>query len=417
MTKSTKVKIFIKILFVVLFINTLFSCHVVRFTWHGKADLTDYRNFPSRKLYASNTEDFKFYTPDTIKINLELEQIIQNNNWLIKTMGIGEYPLDESQESFESFLKSKETVAFLVIRRDTILYEKYFDDFTRASIIPSFSMAKSFLSILIGLAIEDGLIESIYEPITNYVPELKIHGFDKVSIKNLLQMTSGIDFDENYVNPFGDVAKLYYGTNLRKQVGRFRLKSEPGKKFYYNSGDSQLLGLVLERALNNQSVTQYMQEKIWGPLGMEYHGSWSLDRENNGLEKTFCCINATAIDFAKIGRLFLNKGNWNGKQIISEQWVRESTKIDTSEGSDENFQYHWWVTRERFTAQGIMGQMLYVHPSKELIVVRLGKDRKNIRWDLISDAIGLSFENKVIRVEEFDCINFQHTQTPPIIVH
>lgn len=135
-----------------------------------------------------------------------------------------------------------------------------------------------------------------------------------------------------------------------------------------------------------------MQEKIWSPLGMEYNGSWSLDRKKNGLEKTFCCLNASAIDFAKIGRLYLYKGNWNGQQIISEQWVNESTKTETSQGSVDYYQYNWYISKESFDASGMLGQMLYVNPSKELIIVRLGKDRKNIRWDLISDAIALSFE-------------------------
>ncbi len=352
------VKNSIRIVFLVFLTTALFSCQFGRSAWHGKAGLDDYKKFANRELYANTTENFKFYNSDTTKINPDLNWIIQKYNWLI----------------------------------ETILYEKYFDDYSRASVIPSFSMAKSFTSILIGCAIEDGLIESIDEPVTTYVPELKKHGFDKVSIKHLLQMTSGIDFNENYSNPFADVAKLYYGRNLRKQVGRFKLKSKPGEAFHYNSGDSQLLGLILERALDNRSITQYFQEKIWSPLGMEYNGSWSLDSQKNGLEKTYCCLNATAIDFAKIGRLYLNKGNWNGQQIVSEQWVNESTKIDTSDGSIDYYQYHWWVSGERFEAVGIMGQLLYVHPSKELIIVRLGKERKNIRWDLISDAIALSFD-------------------------
>lgn len=384
-------KIF-KIAFVVFISNALISCHLWRNIRYGEADLNDYKIFPSRELIAKNDTIFKFSYQDNNNFNLEMAQLIQKYNWLIETRGIGEYPLAETQESFESYIKSKETVAFLIIRRDTILYEKYFGNYTQASVIPSFSMAKSFTSMLIGCAIQDGLIKSVEEPVTNYVPELKKQGFDKLTIKNLLQMTSGIDFKENYYNPFGDVAKLYYGTNLRKQVCSFELKSEPGKKFNYNSGDSQLLGLVLERALKNQNITHYMQEKIWTPLGMEYNGSWSIDRKKNGMEKTFCCLNATAIDFAKIGRLYLNKGNWNGHQIISEQWVNESTKIETSNGSLDYYQYNWYVSKESFEAIGLLGQMLYVNPVKKLIIVRLGKDRANVRWDLISEAIALSLE-------------------------
>jgi CubicO group peptidase (beta-lactamase class C family) len=385
-------KKFIKIVLVVFITNVLFSCQVGRYVWYGKADLNDYKIFPNRTLQAKDNEVFKFSNPDNISTKFDLGSLIQKYNWLIETRGIGEYPLAESQESFDSYLESRETVAFLIIRRDTILYERYFDGYAQESVVPSFSMAKSFTSLLIGCAIEDGLIKSIDEPVTNYVPELKKQGFDRVSIKNLLQMTSGIDFKETYYNPFGDVAKLYYGRNLRRTVGNFKLKSEPGEKFYYSSGDTQLLGLILERALKNKNITRYMQEKIWSPLGMEYDASWSLDKQKNGLEKTYCCLNACAIDFAKIGRLYLNKGNWNGRQIISEHWVSESTKTDISGGSRESYQYHWWVSRESFEAIGILGQMLYVNPSKELVIVRLGKDRGNIRWDLVSDAIALFLE-------------------------
>ena len=121
-------------------------------------------------------------------------------------------------------------------------------------------------------------------------------------------MTSGLDFKESYFNPFGHAATFYYGTNLRKAIKKLKLKNEPGKDFDYVSGNTQFLGLILERALKNKSITKYLEEKIWIPLEMEYDATWSLDRKRNGLEKTFCCLNARARDFAKIGRLFLNKG-------------------------------------------------------------------------------------------------------------
>jgi CubicO group peptidase (beta-lactamase class C family) len=147
------------------------------------------------------------------------------------------------------------------------------------------------------------------------------------------------------------------------------------------------LGLVLERALNGKTVSTYLQEKIWTPLGMEYDASWSIDKKKNGLEKTFCCLNACARDFAKIGRLYLNKGNWNGKQIVSQKWVEESTKIDISEGSYEGYQYQWWLPSRtgEFMAQGILGQFIYVNPSKNIIIVRMGEDYGTIDWyDLFS---------------------------------
>lgn len=160
------------------------------------------------------------------------------------------------------------------------------------------------------------------------------------------------------------------------------MQSEPGKKFEYSSGDSQLLGLILERSLKGTTVTSYLQEKLWTPLGMEFDASWSIDRKNNGLEKTFCCINARARDYAKLGKLYKNKGKWNGKQIVSEKWITQSTQKDTTEGSVSYYQYQWWLPtpNEDFMAQGILGQYIYVHPTKDLIIVRLGKKNGNADW-------------------------------------
>lgn len=228
---------------------------------------------------------------------------------------------------------SNKTVAFLIIQHDTILYEKYFNDYEVSSVVASFSMAKSVTSMLIGCAIEDGLIESVNEPITNYLPELKKNGLERVTIEHLLQMTSGIKFNESYINPLGHAATSYYGSNLRKAVGKLKLKNEPGKAFNYVSGDTQLLGMVLERALKGKTISAYLEEKLWLPMHMEFDASWSTDREKNGVEKTFCCLNARARDFAKLGRLYLNKGNWDGQQLVPRAWVEQSTKLDDSNGA------------------------------------------------------------------------------------
>ncbi|MFN6082646.1 MAG: serine hydrolase domain-containing protein, partial [Bacteroidota bacterium] len=220
------------------------------------------------------------------------------------------------------------------------------------------------------------------EPITIYIPELRKSGFDKVSIKHLLQMTSGIAFNESYINPFGDAASFYYGLNLRKLINQMKIKKQPGKEFDYVSGNTQLLGLVLERALQDKTVTSYLQEKIWLPLGMEFDASWSIDRKVQGIEKTFCCLNARARDYAKIGRLYKNNGNWNGKQIVSETWVKESTKLDTTDGSASYYQHQWWLPNpgNDFMAEGILGQYIYVNPAKDLVIVRLGKDEGEADW-------------------------------------
>jgi CubicO group peptidase (beta-lactamase class C family) len=184
------------------------------------------------------------------------------------------------------------------------------------------------------------------------------------------------------MNPFGDAASFYYGRNLKHEVSQLKLKRAPGQQFEYVSGNTQLLGLILERALKVKTVTQYFQEKLWTPLEMEYDASWSIDKKKNGIEKTFCCVNARARDFAKIGRLFLNKGKWDGKQIVSEKWVQASTSIDTTEGGVNFYKYQWWLpTKEGdFMAEGILGQYVYVDPKRNVIIVRMGKNNGNIDW-------------------------------------
>jgi CubicO group peptidase (beta-lactamase class C family) len=340
------------------------SCKLGRFVVYNFADIKDYKKFPSRPL-VHNQNSFKFYTSTK-----------------------GKYPrflhLSNKKDSvtFDKLLADNKTVAFIIIKNDSIQYEKYFKGYDQESIIPSFSMAKSITSILIGCAIDEGLIKSIDEPVTNYIPELSKNGFEKVTIKHVLQMTSALKFNESYINPFGHAASFYYGRNLKREVSKLKLKGTPGQKFEYVSGNTQLLGIILERALKGKTVTQYFQEKLWTPLQMEYDGSWSIDKKKNGTEKTFCCVNARARDFAKIGRLYLNKGKWNGKQIVSEKWVEASTKVDTTEGSANYYQYQWWLPSNDgdFMAEGILGQYIYVNPTDNTIIVRMGKNNGHVNW-------------------------------------
>ena len=349
---------------VIMLSIVLSACKLGRFVVYNFADIKDYKKFPSRLLHSSSTK-FKFFSTDS--------------GLYPKTLKVGN---KEERVAFDKVLEDNKTVAFLIIKNDTIQYEKYFSKYKAESIIPSFSMAKSITSILIGCAIDDGFIKSVDEPIITYIPELKQNGFEKVSIKHVLQMTSGLDFNESYMNPFGDAASFYYGRNLKREVSQLKLKRAPGQQFEYVSGNTQLLGLILERAIKVKTVTQYFQEKLWTPLEMEYDGSWSIDKKKNGIEKTFCCVNARARDFAKIGRLFLNKGKWNGKQIVSEKWVQASTTIDVTEGGVNYYKYQWWLptTDGDFMAEGILGQYVYVDPKRHVIIVRMGKNNGNIDW-------------------------------------
>ena len=350
------------------------SCKMGRFVYYNFANITDHKIFPYRTASKDSANTFKF------------EQSLKPR-----------YPrkftyADSTETTFDQYLETNNTVAFIIIKNDSIQYEKYFDGYDQESVVASFSMAKSVTSMLIGCAIQDGYIKSVDEPVTNYIPEFKNEEISKVTIKNLLQMTSGIKFNESYVNPFGDAATYYYGTNLRRAIYKRKLAYQPGTNFSYSSGDTQILGLVLERALKGKSITAYLEEKIWKPLGMEYDATWSLDRKKDGLEKTFCCLNAHARDFAKLGRLYLNKGNWNGVQVVPQDWVEASTTADTADGGVEYYKYQWWLEKDgSYNAAGILGQYIYVNPAKNLIIVRLGKNEGKANWEYMFSIMAKSY--------------------------
>ncbi|PKO12731.1 MAG: serine hydrolase [Chloroflexi bacterium HGW-Chloroflexi-10] len=352
---------------------------VFRMIRYNTSGIDDYKIFPNRQLLASQTP-FHF---DESSDDSRVPQII--------TFG------EDYEISLDELLKSNDTLAFLIIKEDTILFEKYYEGYTQSSLSFSFSMAKSVLSILIGCAIDDGYIQSVDQPVTDFVPELAKNGYERVTIKHLLQMTSGMDYTEND-NPFDIHPRFYYTSNLEKELVKLRLREEPGQQFIYKSGENALLGLILQRALGTKTITEYMQERLWEPLGMEFDGMWSIDHEGDGLEKTWCCVSAAARDFAKLGRLYLNYGNWDGEQILSRNWIEQSTKIDTTEGSAWNYQYQWWlVSRESsaYMAIGHLEQYLYINPEKQLIIVRLGKSGGNLVREEWIDI--LTFLTKQVR--------------------
>jgi hypothetical protein len=351
----------------------------------GNSDIDDYKRFTSHPI--QNGSSVFYFQKD-----LEKERIFASKFRTIQYTYQGRTITDP----LENLLQSTETTAFIVIQDDVLLYENYFNGYNRDSINTSFSMAKSFDSALIGIAIDEGYIKSVDEPITNYIPELRNKGFQNVTIRDLLTMTSGIKYKEGLLL-WGDDTKTYYATNLRSMaLNEVTMKEEPGKFFWYNNFNPILIGMILERA-THKSVSQYLEEKIWKPLGMEFPASWSTDSKEHDFEKMESGINARAIDFAKFGRLFLHKGNWEGKQIISEHWVVESTRPNQVENPEyykyydndplkiffraENgyYKYFWWGYRRNdtnydFFAMGKYGQFIYVSPEKNLIIVRNGKD-------------------------------------------
>ena len=309
---------------------------------------------------------------------------------------------------FNELLAQSDTQAFIVIRDDTVVYEKYLDGAQRDTVFTSFSMAKSFTSALIGIAVDKRLIKSIDDPLIKYVPELKGRGFDHLTIRDMLTMDTGIAFQHDIgfapLNPFvSDDAKQYYTDNLRQMLLNVHSSDQSiGADFHYNDFYALLEGLILQR-VTGETVTQFTQDQLWQPMGMEYNASWSLDSTADGFEKTNSALNARAIDFARFGELFLHQGSWNGHQIISSQWVTESTTPDPSDHrpftnipawkqAGGYYKYGWWGLNNStgtydYLAWGKQGQILYVSPSTNTVVVRLGGGSHSYPWPVAIQAL------------------------------
>jgi CubicO group peptidase (beta-lactamase class C family) len=239
-------------------------------------------------------------------------------------------------------------------------------------------MAKSITSLLIGVALKEGKIKSLQEPVGNYLPEFTGTGKSKIKIIDLLTMSSGSDWNESYMNPFSVTTEAYYGSDVYKAATGVAAIKPAGTFFAYKSGDTQLLGLVLEKA-TGRTLSDYAAEKLWQPLGAEHPALWSTDHEK-GNEKAYCCFNSNTRDFARIGKLMLDSGKWNGTNLIDSSYYLSSIKpcgITDEKGlSCDYYGYQWWIDPvhpEIFYARGILGQYIIVIPSKKTIIVRLGK--------------------------------------------
>ena len=288
-------------------------------------------------------------------------------------------------EAHQKEFADMKTLAFAVIKNDSVTHEQYWDGCDENANTNSFSMAKTITSILIGFAIDEGKIKNVDQLVGDFLPEFNNTDGPKITIKNLLTMSSGINFDEDYVNPFAYPGAAYYGSDIKKLTYGYKVTEEPGKTFHYLSGNTELLGFVLEKA-TGKKVSEYASEKLWMPLGSKNIAFWSLDHKD-GMEKTYCCFNSNALDFARIGKLFLDSGKWNGTQIISKDYVLNSTKpadlIDDFGKKNQKYGYCWWLIpnykgHDIFYARGLLGQYVLCIPDKKMIVVRLGNKKEKI---------------------------------------
>ncbi|MEM9847642.1 MAG: serine hydrolase [Bacteroidota bacterium] len=415
-----------KIMIFALLLTSMSACRITKYARFYLSENHQKPKFDEQIIRHDANKVFKFEQGEPA-----LDDLIANIEWRVPDKKRNKYPAKLPLDQYLEELT--ETTAFLVIRNDSILYERYFNGFDENSQLPSFSVAKSFTSALVGIAVEEGLIESVQDPITKYVEEVRglAPEWEKLTVEHLLNMRSGIDFNENtYTNPFSTIADLYLKKDVIKVIRKMKFKHQPGERKYYSSLDTQLLGLIVQRA-TGKTLAAYMEAKIWQLIGMESDARWFVDSEKNGNTKAFCCLHPIARDYAKFGRLYLKGGNWENEQIVPAAWVERSVQPDM----DNNcYQYQWysgnrnvnkaqdengkWQTKmyadsmtavqaienpdyqtarpsvrqsgkwyiqncgPTFYALGIFGQEVQVFPEENLIFVRLGE-----RWDTPTRSI------------------------------
>jgi len=295
------------------------------------------------------------------------------------------------KRSTKQLIEDTDTSALLVLKDGAVRFEQYYLTGGRDVRWISWSVAKSFVSALIGIAMDEGLIGSVEEPITKYVPGLSDSAYDGVSIKNVLQMSSGARWNEDYSDANSDIHQLGSAmagdSSLADFVGTIKQATEPGTLCQYNSADTQALGMLLV-SVTGRSIADYMQEKLGIPLGMESPGYWIID--SAGMEMALGGLNLTARDFAKIGELYRNKGVWGGQQIVPEAWVAASTQADAGHLAPGKvvvgghifpfgYGYQWWIPDGEvgeFSAIGVYNQFIYVDPSRKIVIVKLSANRK-----------------------------------------
>ncbi|MBL7891780.1 MAG: serine hydrolase [Bacteroidia bacterium] len=273
------------------------------------------------------------------------------------------------------------TVAYLIIKNDSVRYEQYWDGYGENSVSNSFSMAKSFVGALIGCALQDGYIKSLDQPVGDFIPEYKEGENARLTIRHLITMSSGINFDEDYINPLAYPAAAYYGTDIKKLTLGYKVTEEPGKVFKYLSGNTELLGMIIEK-VTGKTLSEYMSTRLWQPMGARNTAFWSLDQEN-GMEKAYCCFNSNARDFSRFGLLYLHNGNCNGKQLVTEEFVKQAVHaaplLDENGKPNTCYGYQWWILDYKGHhipyCRGILGQYIIVIPDKNMVVVRLGHKR------------------------------------------
>ncbi len=317
---------------------------------HITSFIDDFRFFPTRKI--NNDPNNVWHWPKHTRYN----------------------QINPTQRLLDEHHKMK-TVAFLIIKNDSLLSENYYEGYNKDSLSNSFSMAKSMTEALLGKAIKDGYIK-MSDKVVKYLPDLKGKYAQEVTIADIASMSSGSNWIEDYYNPFHITTEAYFSEDLSSlMLNKVRIDNKPGQKFNYLSGDTQLMGMIIAKA-TGMSLSEYMSKSFWQPMGARKYAFWTLDGKGQ-TEKAFCCINSNARDFARFGKLYEHLGNWNGNQILDTAYVKKS--LSPRLISSPYYGYSWWLSdykgKKIAYMRGVLGQYVIIIPEDHLIIVRLGKKR------------------------------------------
>ncbi|MGM8360873.1 serine hydrolase domain-containing protein [Flavobacterium sp. ARAG 55.4] len=342
----------VEIVFYVFNIDYLFKA--VRVTYlngHKTAFLDDYKYFDNRTIANSSVA--------------QPWKIAKNYNQIKAT------------EKLEKLHKDIGTVAFLIIKNDSIRHESYYNNYSKDSKSNSFSMAKSIVTACLGKAIMEGKIKSLDQQVSDFFPEFKTGKSATMTVGDLASMASGLDWDESYYSPFSITTRAYFDDNLKGVILGLKGIEAPGKSFKYLSGNTQLLAMCIEKA-TAKNLADYVSQSFWKPMGAESDALWQTDSEN-GMVKAYCCIASNARDFARFGKLYLHHGKWNGKQILDSAFVAQS--VNPRFEISPEYGYGWWLSnfhnKKVFYMRGHLGQYVIIIPEDQLIIVRLGHQSKH----------------------------------------
>ena len=338
---------FLVLLIYVFNIDYIFKgVRTIYFTGHNTAFISDYEYFDNKEIRSTNPKPWALHK---------------------------QYNTIQESDELKELNDERKTKSFLVIKNDSILFEKYYDGHKQTDISNSFSVAKSIVTSMMGKAIMEGKIKSLNQPVSDFFEEYNDGIASELTVGDLASMSSGMKWSEKYYSVINITSESYFTDDLRSVILRQEIENKPGQAFRYSSGDTQLLAMVIEKATET-SLSDYLSQKFWGPMGAETLALWQIDSKESEMEKAYCCIAATARDFARFGKLYIDKGKWGDTEILDSYFVELSLQpvFDDS----PFYGYGWWLYeyegKKVFTMNGHQGQFVISFPDENIIIVRQG---------------------------------------------